>query len=484
MASRLRTLPRAQLARQSSCPHSPRPTRSFTLSSALHAAPRPANQAIRIQSKRPPQPPTQTPKSSPPPPPPPRPSRNPSISEQNATAQPLDVLYQRVKWPLLGAGFLALGMGFYISSVVTSSLINDPAPSPSPSPPSSNSPTPTPAPTPTTPCCPTAPSALAFDSGLDLPESLMGITALRKALAARARGHVLEVAIGTGRNLAYYDWTEVVSPPGQDEDEDEDADAAAAAEKTRARMARLLDRHRTEGRTVRDQQQQQRQLDGAGLEVGALEGEVLSFTGVDLSGEMVGIARDRVRGSVPGLARVMRRRRAEAMPGLAEAEAAAADGGVVVVDALAGRVRLVLGDAVRGLPPPPPTAGADKYDTVVQTFGLCSVEDPGRLLANMAAKVRPDSGRIILLEHGRGWYEWINGMLDEYAPKHFQKYGCWWNRDIEHLVREAAQTVPGLEVVKLERPLWLQAGTTLLIELRVNSQHGAREGTEVGAQQA
>ena len=35
-----------------------------------------------------------------------------------------------------------------------------------------------------------------------------------------------------------------------------------------------------------------------------------------------------------------------------------------------------------------------KYDTIIQTFGLCSVADPGRLLANMAAKVQPDTGRL------------------------------------------------------------------------------------------
>jgi methyltransferase OMS1, mitochondrial len=138
-----------------------------------------------------------------------------------------------------------------------------------------------------------------------------------------------------------------------------------------------------------------------------------------------------------------------------------------------------LGDAVRGLPSPPTfspegtakvaTAPA-KYDTIIQTFGLCSVADPGRLLANMAAKVQPDTGRIILLEHGRGLWDWMNNRLDKSAPKHFQKFGCWWNRDIEKLVREAEQTVPGLEVVKLERPLWFQWGTTMMIELKVKSQ--------------
>jgi methyltransferase OMS1 len=297
----------------------------------------------------------------------------------------------------------------------------------------------------------------------------MGITTLRKALAARARGHVLEVAVGTGRNLAYYDWSEVVSASSSTQGDEEEE----KVQKQRERMAKLMERHRTEGLTVREQKAK-----GGVGEVGSLEGEVLSFTGVDVSGEMVGVARDRVREAVPGLKRLMRRRRAEAMPTLGEADD---EQEVVVVDALDGRVRLVLGDAVRGLPSPAApstTAVVDKYDTILQTFGLCSVADPARLLANMAAKVQPDSGRIILLEHGRGWYEWINTKLDEYAPRHFQKYARFWYRDIVHMVREAAQTVPGLEVVKLERPLWFQAGTTLLIELRVNSQQAEKGKAE------
>ncbi|KAK3292572.1 uncharacterized protein B0H64DRAFT_407086 [Chaetomium fimeti] len=209
---------------------------------------------------------------------------------------------------------------------------------------------------------------------------------------------------------------------------------------------------------------------------------------------MLGVARDRVRGAVPGLDRLMRRRRLEDMPRLRVDEVGAE--GVPVVDALDGRVRLVLGDALRGLPPPPPpaavqpraggTGGAGgavvpamvagapaKYDTIIQTFGLCSVADPVRLLANMAAKVQPDTGQILLVEHGRGSYDWMNKRLDKAAHKHFQKFGCWWNRDIEQIVREAAEEIPGLEVVALKRPLWFQAGTTLLIELKVNSQGGS-----------
>ncbi|CAG9943717.1 unnamed protein product, partial [Clonostachys rosea f. rosea IK726] len=103
-----------------------------------------------------------------------------------------------------------------------------------------------------------------------------------------------------------------------------------------------------------------------------------------------------------------------------------------------------------------------------QTFGLCSVSDPVAVVSNLATAVKPGTGRIILLEHGKGWYGIVNGLLDRNAGQHFEKYGCWWNRDIQALVEEAARKTPGLEVVKVERPFLLQMGTLLWIELKMN----------------
>ncbi|KAK0617137.1 hypothetical protein B0T14DRAFT_524512 [Immersiella caudata] len=158
----------------------------------------------------------------------------------------------------------------------------------------------------------------------------------------------------------------------------------------------------------------------------------------------------------------MRRRRAEGMP---------AEG--LAVEVCDGLVRLFVGDAERELPAPPGVEGKGegRYDTVIQTFGLCSVAEPKRLLENAARAVKPDTGRIILVEHGRGTWDWFNEwFVDRSAQEHFDTYGCWWNRDIEGAVREAGKTVPGLEVVALKRPGLLQFGTLLLIELRVNSK--------------
>jgi methyltransferase OMS1 len=127
-----------------------------------------------------------------------------------------------------------------------------------------------------------------------------------------------------------------------------------------------------------------------------------------------------------------------------------------------------VGDAEGLLPPPP--GGEGKYDTVIQTVGLCSVAEPVKLLASAAGAVKPDTGRIILLEHGRGWWDWYNEwVVDRGAQRQFDRYGCWWNRDIELLVTEALKRVPGLELVALKRPFLSHFGTTLLIELKVNA---------------
>ena len=396
-------------------------------------------------------------------------------------AQSLDVLLQERKWPLIGAGFMALGIGLYVSIVITSSLKKDreekqtlqtqkPVRTPCTCTSSLPSLQPTPSGLPAILQDPTISpaarhtSAISFDRGLDLPEWLTGIKKLRKAIGATVRGHVLEVAVGTGRNIAHYDWSEVVIPPGED--------PAAREQRQQEKIRKLLDKHllgRDDESLSSGELMSVREYKERGI--GSLDGELLSFTGVDVSGGMLAVARDRVRENVPGLSKVMRRRRAEPMPELGPEHTESE----VVVNALDNRIRLVLADALHDLPAP---AARDertgkvpeKYDTIVQTFGLCSVSDPSALLAKMAAKVQPDTGRIILLEHGRGWWDWVNGLLDKYAPSHFEKYGCWWNRDIEKLVRDAAEVVPGLEVVSLTRPLVFQAGTTLLIELKVSSQ--------------
>ncbi|KAJ1324904.1 methyltransferase OMS1 [Microdochium nivale] len=118
-------------------------------------------------------------------------------------------------------------------------------------------------------------------------------------------------------------------------------------------------------------------------------------------------------------------------------------------------------------PSPPPQTPPQYYDTIVQTFGLCSVRDPVSLIANMAHLVRPGTGRIVMVEHGLSVWELVNGLLDRSARGHFERFGCWWNRDVEVIVHDAVRTVPGLEIVAFERPGWATGGTHLWIELKM-----------------
>ena len=105
--------------------------------------------------------------------------------------------------------------------------------------------------------------------------------------------------------------------------------------------------------------------------------------------------------------------------------------------------------------PCPSPAG---FDTIIQTMGLCSTGDPEILLRNLGEMTNPDGGRILLLEHGKGHYAWLNSLLDAVAPVHADRHGCWWNKDIGKIVQRS-----GLEVVEQKR---FNFGTTWWFELR------------------
>jgi methyltransferase OMS1 len=318
----------------------------------------------------------------------------------------LQTVWRRSWLPLSGAALLAGFLGFYIIGTLTASLKTCPCQTPC------EHATPT-----GRPPALTGDNAEQFDKELNLPEWWMGITKLRKRLAAHAKGDVLELAMGTGRNLEYYTWEALgETPEGQ----------------ARKRA--------TEG--------------------------IASFTGLDISVDMLDVARKRLVKTVPPMA--------DSEPVVKRSTMADHTGGQLSF--LNDRLRLIHSDAHRPLPQvatatraadPPPNA---TYDTIIQTFGLCSVSDPVSVLCNLASAIKPGTGRIIMLEHGKGWYGLVNGLLDKNAGKHFEKYGCWWNRDIEALVDEAVQKTPGLELVKLERPNILQMGTLVWVELRMKGK--------------
>eukprot|EP00887_Chlorella_sp_A99_P005360 scaffold1.g5360.t1 len=118
--------------------------------------------------------------------------------------------------------------------------------------------------------------------------------------------------------------------------------------------------------------------------------------------------------------------------------------------ALSGGSGAAAGDAAPSPPPrapgfgpqfaAPETFATAQFDTVVETFGLCSCSDPVQSLKEMARVCKP-GGRILLLEHGRGTWDWVNGVLDAGEERHCARWGCQWNRPILELVAAA-----GLEV--------------------------------------
>jgi methyltransferase OMS1 len=78
----------------------------------------------------------------------------------------------------------------------------------------------------------------------------------------------------------------------------------------------------------------------------------------------------------------------------------------------------------------------DSFDTVVDTFGLCSMEDPVANLKEMSRVLKP-GGTMLLLEHGRSHYDWLNTILDNSAYGHAKRWGCWFNRDMDNILSEA-----------------------------------------------
>ncbi|QPG94504.1 hypothetical protein C2857_006245 [Epichloe festucae Fl1] len=329
----------------------------------------------------------------------------------------LQTLWHRSWLPLSGAALLAGFLGFYIIGTVAASLKQCSCRPPR----EHESPT-------GRPPALTGDNAEQFDKELDLPEWWTGITKLRKRLAHHAKGDVLELAIGTGRNLEHYNWEGLGKPDPT----------------TTHKMSNDNNTKHTRC-------------------------GITSFTGLDISVDMLDVARKRLAKTVPPLK--------DSEPVVKKSTMADHTGGQLSF--LNNRLRLIHSDAHRALPPLAATADAPaegkkkKYDTIIQTFGLCSVSDPVAVLCNLASAIAPGTGRIVLLEHGKGWYGLVNGLLDKNAARHFDKYGCWWNRDIEALVDEAVQRTPGLEIVKLDRPNLLQMGTLVWVELRVKGSGGA-----------
>ncbi|CCH45224.1 Methyltransferase OMS1, mitochondrial [Wickerhamomyces ciferrii] len=110
-----------------------------------------------------------------------------------------------------------------------------------------------------------------------------------------------------------------------------------------------------------------------------------------------------------------------------------------------------------------------KYDTIVEAFGICSHEDPVKALKNFETLLKP-GGRIVLLEHGRGEYDFINNILDNRAERRLESWGCRWNLDIGEILDDS-----GLEIAEEKRT---HLGTTWCIVAK--RKDDAKKKEEIG----
>ena len=98
------------------------------------------------------------------------------------------------------------------------------------------------------------------------------------------------------------------------------------------------------------------------------------------------------------------------------------------------------------------------FDTVVDTFGLCSYDNPVTVLKEMKRVCKPD-GKFSFLEHGRSkTWNFITKYLDTNAERHAKNWGSVWNRDLDKIIEES-----GLDVEYLHN--W-HFGTTYYVVCR------------------
>lgn len=246
---------------------------------------------------------------------------------------------------------------------------------------------------------PLVPVAADYDAyaadydALDGPSALsraFGLDDARRSLVARARGDVLELAVGTGLNLPLYG-----PPPG-----------ASAMSVGGGGGGSGVGSDGDSG-------------SGSGGEGGGSGRRplVTSITGVDLSTGMLAVA--------------ARRASTTAIP-----------------------VSLLAADATRTLPFPDAS-----FDTILDTYSLCTFGAPAEALAEAARLLRP-GGAVLLLEHVRsGW-----GLLGAYQDATAgavaaTSKGCMWNQDVQ-----GAAATAGFRVVAETR---YAGGTVAALELRL-----------------
>lgn len=95
------------------------------------------------------------------------------------------------------------------------------------------------------------------------------------------------------------------------------------------------------------------------------------------------------------------------------------------------------------------------FDSAVVTYSLCSVDDPGRALAELRRVLVPD-GALVFVEHGRApdrgphrTQRWLTPLWSRAGG------GCRLDRDVPALLSAAGFVAPALERGYTQGPRWL-----------------------------
>lgn len=98
-----------------------------------------------------------------------------------------------------------------------------------------------------------------------------------------------------------------------------------------------------------------------------------------------------------------------------------------------------------------PVAG-ESFDTVVSTWTLCSIPDPGAALAEIRRVLAP-GGRLLFIEHGRSPDRRVLAWQDRLSPvwRHLAG-GCHLNRPMDELIVAAGFTITRLETGYIDGP--------------------------------
>ena len=100
-------------------------------------------------------------------------------------------------------------------------------------------------------------------------------------------------------------------------------------------------------------------------------------------------------------------------------------------------------------------ADTDRFDTIVMTFTLCSIDDPVSALQEMARVLKPD-GRLLFCEHGLApdlsVERWQHRLTPFWKP---MAGGCHLDRDIPALIRAGGFAIDELSEAYLpgQRPM-------------------------------